>query len=205
MAVDKRPFVARTSIRSMCVRTLTYTHAPGREAARRTSARSIEDGTASGPHGERTPRQSLHRGGRAMYYTPPGRPRLLDLVRDRLQQQTGRLRGLVEASLAGVFRGDTVLDRAARHLLFGEGKLVRASLALIGMEAAGGRAATAVRIATAFELLHTASLIHDDIMDAAEVRRGRECVHRVFGTRMAITAGDALIFEAYRHVLLLGE
>jgi len=130
---------------------------------------------------------------------------MLDLVRDRLQQQTGRLRGLVEASLAGVFRGDTVLDRAARHLLFGEGKLVRASLALIGMEAVGGRAATAVRIATAFELLHTASLIHDDIMDAAEVRRGRECVHRVFGTRMAITAGDALIFEAYRHVLLLGE
>ena len=130
---------------------------------------------------------------------------MLDLVHDRLQQKTNRRRGLVEESLAGVFQGPTVLDRAARHLLFGEGKRVRASLALIGMEAAGGSTGAAVQIAVAFELLHTASLIHDDIMDSARVRRGRECVHRVFGTPMAITAGDALIFEAYRHVLLLGE
>ena len=129
---------------------------------------------------------------------------MLDLVRDRLQEKTDRLRSLVEQSLVGIFQGSTDLDRAARHILFGEGKRVRASLALIGMEAAGGRAAAAVQIAAAFELLHTASLIHDDIMDSAQMRRGRECVHRVFGTRMAITAGDALIFEAYRHVLLLG-
>jgi geranylgeranyl pyrophosphate synthase len=65
------------------------------------------------------------------------------------------------------------------------------------MEAAGGDARTALPIAVAFELLHVASLIHDDIMDSARVRRRRSCVHRVFGVPMAITAGDALIFAAY--------
>jgi len=110
---------------------------------------------------------------------------------------------MIERSLQGVFQTDRVLDRAVRYVLFAGGKRVRASLALIGMEAAGGQATGAVHLATAFELLHTASLIHDDIMDAARVRRGRRCVHHVFGTGMAITAGDALIFEAYRRILEL--
>jgi geranylgeranyl diphosphate synthase, type I len=128
---------------------------------------------------------------------------MLDRVHDRLREKTDRLRDLVDKSLDGTFQGETVLDRAVRHVLFADGKRIRASLALIGMEAAGGSVAAAVHVAAAFELLHTASLIHDDIMDSARVRRGRRCVHRVFGTRMAITAGDALIFEAYRRILLL--
>jgi geranylgeranyl diphosphate synthase type I len=48
-------------------------------------------------------------------------------------------------------------------------------------------------------------LIHDDIMDAGQMRRGQPCVHRVFGSRIAITAGDALIFEAYRQILRLAR
>jgi geranylgeranyl pyrophosphate synthase len=88
-------------------------------------------------------------------------------------------------------------------VLFAYAKRVRASLALMATEAAGGRAASALPVAVAFELLHTASLVHDDIMDDAQVRRGRPCLHRAYGTAMAITAGDALIFEAYRHVLSL--
>ena len=130
-------------------------------------------------------------------------PRMLDLIHDCLRDRTRRYGAPVEAALAGLFRGDGRLDAAVRHVLFADAKRVRASLALMAAEATGGRAEAALPMAVGFELLHTASLIHDDIMDDAQVRRGRPCVHRVFGTGMAITAGDALIFEAYRQVLSL--
>jgi geranylgeranyl pyrophosphate synthase len=125
------------------------------------------------------------------------------LVVDRLCERLRPYRRMVESALEPMFAADTPLDRAVGHALFANAKRVRASLALITCEAAGGRACDALPIAVAFELLHTASLIHDDIMDGALVRRGRPCVHHVFGTSLAITAGDALIFEAYRVLLKL--
>jgi geranylgeranyl pyrophosphate synthase len=121
----------------------------------------------------------------------------LHLVHERLRRRTRRYRAMVDASLEGLFASERTLDRAIRHVLFAESKRVRASLALIATEAAGGDAGRALPIAIAFELLHTASLVHDDIMDGAWTRRGRPCVHRVFGVPLAITAGDALIFAAY--------
>lgn len=130
---------------------------------------------------------------------------MLDSVHDCLREAGRPYRGVIEDALQDVFQIDAVLDRAIRHVLFADAKRLRASLALIAMEAAGGHARSALPIAVAFELLHTASLIHDDIMDEARVRRGRPCVHLVFGTRVAITAGDALIFEAYRRILSLAE
>ena len=104
---------------------------------------------------------------------------------------------MLEPSLAGLVPTDSALDRAVRHILFADAKRARASLALVAMEAAGGDPRQALAVAVAFELLHTASLIHDDIMDSARIRRRRPCVHRVFGVPLAITAGDALIFAAY--------
>jgi geranylgeranyl pyrophosphate synthase len=128
-------------------------------------------------------------------------PGELHLIADHLCERMRPYRRMVESALEPLFASDTPLDRAVGHALFGNAKRIRAALALIGSEAAGGQASDALPIAVAFELLHTASLIHDDIMDDAKVRRGRSCVHRVFGINLAITAGDALIFEAYRRLL----
>jgi geranylgeranyl pyrophosphate synthase len=130
-------------------------------------------------------------------------PRTLDLIHDGLRQRTRRYATLVEDALRPLFGGAGPLDEAVRHVLFADAKRVRASLALIATEAAGGSAGAALPVAVAFELLHTASLVHDDIMDDAQMRRGRPCVHRAFGTDIALTAGDALIFEAYRQALAL--
>lgn len=131
-------------------------------------------------------------------------PRMLDLVHDCLRARSKAQRALVNAALEPLFQGRTLLDEVARQSLFGDAKRVRASLALMAVEAAGGRPEDAVPMAVAFELLHTASLIHDDIMDASETRRGRLCVHKSHGVDIAITVGDALIFEAYRQLGLLG-
>ncbi len=73
-----------------------------------------------------------------------------------------------------------------------QGKGVRQALAVLGAEAAGGSAADAVPGAVAVELIHTFSLIHDDIMDGDETRRRRPTLWKAYGTGPAVLAGDAL-------------
>jgi geranylgeranyl diphosphate synthase type I len=88
------------------------------------------------------------------------------------------------------------LREATRHLLRADGKKIRPLLTLLSCEAVGGNAKDALNAAIAIELLHVASLIHDDILDGDTLRRGKRTVHSVWGTKMAIIAGDLLIGKA---------
>jgi geranylgeranyl diphosphate synthase type II len=89
---------------------------------------------------------------------------------------------------------------AMRYSLFAGGKRLRPILTLAAAEAVGGRATEALPVACALELIHTYSLIHDDLpaMDDDDLRRGRPTSHKVFGEAVAILAGDALLTEAFR-------
>ena len=86
------------------------------------------------------------------------------------------------------------LIAAMEHSLLGGGKRLRPCLAYAAAAAAGAPSAATDQVAVAVELLHTYSLIHDDLpaMDDDDLRRGRPTCHRVFGEAMAILAGDAL-------------
>lgn len=78
------------------------------------------------------------------------------------------------------------------------GKLLRPVLVLLAARSAGAAAAPAViRLAAATELLHSASLIHDDIIDRTDVRRERVAVHKRFGTQMAVLIGDVLYAQFF--------
>lgn len=91
------------------------------------------------------------------------------------------------------------LAQATRHLLFAGGKRLRPCLVMLSCEAVGGRTKDVVEAAAAIELLHTFTLIHDDIMDHDELRRNVKTVHVLWGDPIAIVAGDALfakVFEA---------
>ena len=81
------------------------------------------------------------------------------------------------------------------------GKRVRPVLALLGSEAVGGRAEDALSCAVAVELFQSAALIHDDIADEGELRRGEPCLHRVEGTGLAINAGDLALTQVFEVVL----
>jgi geranylgeranyl pyrophosphate synthase len=81
------------------------------------------------------------------------------------------------------------------------GKRVRPVVSMLACAAAGGRDLDALDIGVAIELLHTASLVHDDIMDRSETRRGRQAVHVVFGIDTAILVGDALTALAFKLAL----
>ncbi|NLU05011.1 MAG: polyprenyl synthetase family protein, partial [Methanothermobacter sp.] len=84
------------------------------------------------------------------------------------------------------------LLRASEHLITAGSKKIRPSLALLSSEAVGGDPGDAAGVAAAIELIHTFSLIHDDIMDDDEIRRGEPAVHVLWGEPMAILAGDVL-------------
>lgn len=87
------------------------------------------------------------------------------------------------------------IHRAMRYSVFAGGKRLRPILVIAAAEAAGGRMEDVLPTACAFELIHTYSLIHDDLpaMDDDDYRRGRPTSHRVFGEAVAILAGDALL------------
>jgi geranylgeranyl diphosphate synthase type II len=91
------------------------------------------------------------------------------------------------------------LHQAMRYALLAGGKRLRPILALAAAEAVGGDDNAILREACALELIHTYSLIHDDLpaMDNDVFRRGLPTTHTVFGEAMAILAGDALLTEAF--------
>lgn len=90
--------------------------------------------------------------------------------------------------------------RAMNYSLFAGGKRLRPILCLAGAEAVGGEGRDVIPVACAIELIHTYSLIHDDlpVMDDDDMRRGRPTNHKVFGEAVALLAGDALLTEAFR-------
>ncbi|MBI1921795.1 MAG: polyprenyl synthetase family protein [Geobacter sp.] len=91
------------------------------------------------------------------------------------------------------------LHKSMRYSVFAGGKRVRPALMLAACEAVGGDISRAVPAACAMEMIHTYSLIHDDLpaMDDDDFRRGRPTNHKVFGDAIAILAGDALLTEAF--------
>ncbi len=91
------------------------------------------------------------------------------------------------------------ISRAVRYSLFAGGKRLRPVMALAAAEAVGGDVEDALPAAAAFEMIHTYSLIHDDLpaMDDDLLRRGKPTSHAVFGEAIAILAGDALQTHAF--------
>ena len=92
------------------------------------------------------------------------------------------------------------LHQAMRYSVFAGGKRLRPILIIAACEAVGGPPERALPAACAIEMIHTYSLIHDDLpaMDDDDLRRGRPTNHKVFGEANAILAGDALLTEAFR-------
>ncbi|VVC01685.1 Short chain isoprenyl diphosphate synthase [uncultured archaeon] len=81
------------------------------------------------------------------------------------------------------------------------GKRLRPALCLLSCEAAGGKRADALHAATAIEMFHNFTLIHDDIEDASTMRRGSPCMHIKYGLPLALNAGDGLFMMVWREAL----
>ncbi len=99
-----------------------------------------------------------------------------------------------------------VLRDASRHILEAGGKRVRPRLTLLAYEAVGGKdLAEAVPVAAAVELVHTATLVHDDINDHGSLRRGRPTVNATWGRTFALLTGDFLFTKVYQLMAPYGK
>lgn len=105
----------------------------------------------------------------------------------------------VEMQMQTIIASDvTVLQEASKHILAAGGKRVRPRLALLVYMACGGQDVQSVApVAAALELVHTASVVHDDINDHGVVRRGRPSVNAIWGRTFALLTGDFLFTKVY--------
>jgi geranylgeranyl diphosphate synthase type II len=115
-------------------------------------------------------------------------------------------RGLIEEALDRALPAESAwpgtIHRALRYSQFAGGKRIRPLLVLAAGDAVGGAREELMPLACAVEMIHTYSLIHDDLpaMDDDDLRRGKPTSHKVFGEAVAILAGDALLTRAF-HLL----
>lgn len=111
------------------------------------------------------------------------------------------LYAMVEEYFRGSFvTGNELITEAVRRMLAAGGKRLRPRFTLLAAEAVGGRAEDHLRLAAFMELIHVATLIHDDVVDGAETRRGVNATAVDFGNRISVLAGDYLFAWIFKNV-----
>lgn len=110
-----------------------------------------------------------------------------------VSHEAGLLETAMRKDLGIALKGcDAMLGAVLDYALFSGGKRIRPLLAVLAARLCGGEERDLYRLAVAFEYLHVATLVHDDVIDNAATRRGRDSVYRKFGLAAAILAGDWL-------------
>ena len=105
----------------------------------------------------------------------------------------------VEAVIRERLASDVALVRqVAAHIVDGGGKRLRPALLLLAAEAAGARSEARFELAAVVEFIHTATLLHDDVVDVSQLRRGRATANAAFGNAAAVLVGDFLYSRAFQ-------
>ena len=124
--------------------------------------------------------------------------KILEIIYSELDKHSYPYKSIINTKLRGVFRKKTALHGYANEILLNDkAKRLRAGLGLLASELFQGSKRDAVSFSLVYELFHTASLIHDDIMDLAEKRRGKKTLHIKYGLSPAIITGDLMLARGY--------
>jgi geranylgeranyl diphosphate synthase, type II len=120
-------------------------------------------------------------------------------IRQYLEEKREEVDRFLDRTVPDIRTPPTTLHESMRYSLFAGGKRIRPILAIAAAEAIGPLSPAILPVASSLELIHTYSLIHDDLpaMDNDDYRRGKPTNHKVFGEAMAILAGDALLTMAF--------
>ena len=119
---------------------------------------------------------------------------VFDLIRDDLLAIEGEFERACSSDVS------SIMEMAA-YLREGGGKRIRPSLLLLAAKALGYRGASAVRLGAVVEMVHTATLVHDDIIDEADIRRGQPSANKKWGNSRCVLTGDWLYMQAFRMAL----
>jgi geranylgeranyl diphosphate synthase type II len=120
-------------------------------------------------------------------------------LKSYLATRAAEVDAALDAFLPKAKERPATIHAAMRYSVFAGGKRLRPVLCLAAAEACGGEISDALAPACAVELMHTYSLVHDDLpaMDDDDLRRGRPTCHKVYGEGMAVLCGDALLTESF--------
>lgn len=120
-------------------------------------------------------------------------------LKNYLAARAAEVDAAMDAFLPKAKERPATIHAAMRYSVFAGGKRLRPVLCLAAAEACGGELPNALAPACAVELMHTYSLVHDDLpaMDDDDLRRGRPTCHKVYGEGMAVLCGDALLTESF--------
>ena len=124
---------------------------------------------------------------------------IVQLVEDDLVQGRGALRGRSSAPTCGL------VGEIGRYIREGGGKRIRPALLLLACRLCGYRGERAILLASVVEFIHTATLLHDDIIDEATVRRGRRSVNSRWGNDITVLLGDFLYTKSMSMALSPGQ
>lgn len=127
----------------------------------------------------------------------------LDEIFSPIKKELDKVRDVISS---GLVTENSSLSKMGRYLFSSKGKLIRPALVLLAGRAAGCRdMAGPIRLAGAVELIHTATLVHDDIIDNAVVRRNRKTINEKFGESNAILLGDYLYSASFKLLSRIGS
>jgi octaprenyl-diphosphate synthase len=124
-----------------------------------------------------------------------------------------QIRALVRSDLANVDQvirarlksSVPLVDRVADHIIAGGGKRLRPLLVVLASRACGATGEAYVEAAAFIEFIHTATLLHDDVVDGSSMRRGRDTANEVFGNQASVLVGDFVYSRAFQMMALLNS
>lgn len=127
-----------------------------------------------------------------------GIERLVALVRDDMNRVN-------EMILSRTGSDVTMIPEVAQHLISSGGKRLRPMLTLATAQLAGASGNGHIRLAAAVEFMHTATLLHDDVVDESDLRRGKPSARKVWGNEASVLVGDFLLGQAFRMMVEVGS
>src|ERR1700741_3267763 len=125
--------------------------------------------------------------------TPPTSIQKMDEVWQLYREDLARIEAQIKKTVAS---GVPLVNEVTQHLLTSGGKRIRPLLLLMTTRLCGSLTEEAVLLAALIEAVHTATLLHDDVIDEAEVRRGGKAVRSIWGNQLSILIGDYLYSKA---------
>jgi octaprenyl-diphosphate synthase len=125
-------------------------------------------------------------------------PHILDLIADDMARVDTLIRQRLSSEVA-------LIDQIGAHIVHAGGKRLRPALVLLSAAALGRRDAQVDLLAATIEFIHTATLLHDDVVDASGLRRGRKTANALWGNEAAVLAGDFLYSRAFQLMVEVGR
>jgi octaprenyl-diphosphate synthase len=122
---------------------------------------------------------------------------LLDLVADDMAAVNGLI---LDKAVSDV----ELIPKLAHHLIDSGGKRLRPMLTIASAKACGYAGSSHIRLAAAVEFMHTATLLHDDVVDDSDLRRGRQSARLIWGNQASVLVGDFLLGQAFRMMVQVG-